>query len=78
MIAVNALNFAVQTDDFANHVRAKQINPNGVNSVLIKHFVSSEFGHAFKIYFDYGLEAQSDKDLVLNVRILGENSFQLI
>jgi hypothetical protein len=78
MVFTNALNFVLHSNDFQDHISENRLNPNAVNSLLIKYFNTVEHGHVYKFTFDYGIEGPSNKDLTLKVKVLDGNSFEII
>lgn len=78
LLPLNALDFVVQSQDFKTHINNEKINPDAVNSVSLKHSQSQTHGHVFKIYFDYGIEGQSNKDFVIEVKIINHNLFEIL
>lgn len=78
MVFTNALQFILQSPDFQNHLSANHINPNAINSLLIKFYNTVEHGHVYKFNFDYGVEGPSNKDLNLKVKVIDGDSFELL
>ena len=79
MLISNAINFVINSPQFANKVQHFHLNINAcrrLDTKLLADVASQTY--YFELYFDFGNAGQSTNDILARVKILTDGSFQLL
>ncbi|MEG1666743.1 hypothetical protein [Chryseobacterium sp.] len=79
MLPVKALDFVMNSQVFINKMNQKQINPDFCLEIKMRLLPNAEERYYYyDMYFDYGLPGKSIKDVLVKVKVLPQEHFEIL